>query len=96
MLMKKYFISAAVVAAMGAGSVYGYRTMNPNDGLSDAQLANIEALSDMEIELPEVEIICDMGTPGRCWAIDEEKSHREGTQYIVVCYFTGSMQTRCI
>ncbi|MBD5347603.1 MAG: hypothetical protein HDR92_10835 [Bacteroides sp.] len=38
----------------------------PADGLSDLELTNAEALADdIEIELPEVTIVCDRGPTGR-------------------------------
>jgi len=45
--MKKFFISASIAAALGAGSFAGFRALNPAE-LSDIELANIEALAEDE------------------------------------------------
>ena len=45
--MKKVVISAAIAAALGAGSFAGCRALNPAERqLSDIELANVEALAD--------------------------------------------------
>ena len=98
--MKKYFISAAVVAAMGAGSIYGYRTMNPNDGLSAAQLANIEALSVIEIELPEIVVSCtdpNVHKQGHCMDVGGEdvSCPDNPTKKVKGCKFTGKQTDWC-
>ena len=94
--MKKYLLSAAIVAAMVAGSAYGYRTMNPNDGLSDAQLANIEALSDMERELPEIPVVCSGTNQGKCMVTDDSnKVPCEGKPDVPGCKFTGVQTDWC-
>ena len=47
--MKKFFISASIAAALGAGSFAGFRALNPAERqLSDIELANIEALAEDE------------------------------------------------
>lgn len=39
------FMAAALVAALGAGTVFGYRSFKPAQRVSDLQLTNAEALS---------------------------------------------------
>ena len=48
MQMKKYLISAAIVAAVGISAYLGFRPATESE-LSDIQLANAEALSTGEI-----------------------------------------------
>ena len=45
--MKRILFSAAIAAALGAGSFAGFRALNPAERqLSDIELANVEALAD--------------------------------------------------
>lgn len=93
--MKRILFSAAIAAALGAGSFAGFRALNPAERqLSDIELANIEALADKEIELPEVVITCNTGGQGQCykyghWVYDGEYSYRP-------CQFTGKMSDYCM
>lgn len=53
---------------MGVGGILAHNATSatPADGLSDLELTNAEALADdIEIELPEVTIVCDRGPTGR-------------------------------
>ena len=48
--MRKVLFSAAIAAALGAGSFAGFRALNPAERqLSDIELANVEALADIEL-----------------------------------------------
>jgi hypothetical protein len=67
-MKKKVMIAAAIAVMAGAGAYFGNASNSPSsDGRSDLLLENAEALSDMEIELPEVPIFCNAGGYGRCW-----------------------------
>lgn len=46
------FMAAALVAALGAGTVFGYRSFKPAQRVSDLQLTNAEALSSSEFDNP--------------------------------------------
>ncbi len=68
-MKKKVMIAAAIAVMAGAGAYFGNASNSPSsDGRSDLLLENAEALSDMEIELPEVPIFCNAGGYGRCWS----------------------------
>ncbi len=48
--MKTVILSAAVAAVLLVGSYVGYKSMVTNEEFSDLELANIEALADIELE----------------------------------------------
>lgn len=52
--MKKMFMAAALVAALGAGTVFGYRSFKPAQHVSDLQLTNAIALTSDENPCNEV------------------------------------------
>ncbi len=63
-------IAAAIAVMAGVGAYFGNASNSPSsDGLSDLLLENAEALSDPEIELPEVSVTCNAGGYGRCWEL---------------------------
>lgn len=69
-MKKKVMIAAAIAVMAGAGAYFGNASNSPSsDGRSDLLLENAEALSDMEIELPEVSVTCNAGGYGRCWEL---------------------------
>lgn len=54
-MSKKFFAAAAIAALMCAGGYFAKSATTPNDGLSDLELANAEALADgpeWEITIP--------------------------------------------
>lgn len=68
-MKKKSFLIAAVAVIASAGSYFGYGT-NQNEGLSDIQLANIEALAKEESGELVVNCYCKTNwfTPNVCSA----------------------------
>ena len=97
--MKRILFSAAIAAALGAGSFAGFRALNPAERqLSDIELANVEALAeDYEIGSPgtnwkEYEITCEItsssGWDFGIWGNKDEKTY---TAKVKVCgYGSGS------
>ena len=64
--MRKTILSAAVVAAVGISAYLGFG-QKAEPILTELQLANAEALTD--IELDPVEVFCNTGGHGRCWKL---------------------------
>ena len=88
--MRKTILSAAVVAAVGISAYLGFG-QKAEPILTELQLANAEALTD--IELDPVEVFCNTGGHGRCWKlillIEEPPAvFRE-------CDFSGSQMDFC-
>lgn len=82
---------AAIAAVVGVGGFAGFNAYQNNSSASDIQLANAEALTD--IELDPVEVFCNTGGHGRCWKlillIEEPPAvFRE-------CDFSGSQMDFC-
>lgn len=83
-------MAAAAVAAVGISAYLGFgKKAEPT--LTELQLANAEALTD--IELDPVEVFCNTGGHGRCWKlillIEEPPAvFRE-------CDFSGSQMDFC-
>ena len=90
--MKKYLISAAIVAAAGISAYLGFRPATESE-LSALQLANAEALTDKEIDLGEVTITCGQ-YGGRCWKKSEIK-HDPDHNMFYTCTFTGVQADNC-
>ena len=88
--MRKKIMAAAAVAAVGISAYLGFgKKAEPT--LTELQLANAEALTD--IELDPVEVFCNTGGHGRCWKlillIEEPPAvFRE-------CDFSGSQMDFC-
>ena len=83
-------MTAAAVAAVGISAYLGFG-QKAEPTLTELQLANAEALTD--IELDPVEVFCNTGGHGRCWKlillIEEPPAvFRE-------CDFSGSQMDFC-
>lgn len=83
-------MAAAAVAAVGISAYLGFG-QKAEPTLTELQLANAEALTD--IELDPVEVFCNTGGHGRCWKlillIEEPPAvFRE-------CDFSGSQMDFC-
>lgn len=63
--MKKLIFCVAVIAL--AGSIFGLTRINQNEGFSDIQLANIEALAGGEDNSDWCASYCTMDFYYRCW-----------------------------
>ncbi|MBD5330448.1 MAG: hypothetical protein HDR77_08715 [Bacteroides sp.] len=88
--MRKKIMAAAAVAAVGISAYLGFG-QKAEPTLTELQLANAEALTD--IELDPVEVFCNTGGHGRCWKlillIEEPPAvFRE-------CDFSGSQMDFC-
>ena len=88
--MRKKIMTAAAVAAVGISAYLGFG-QKAEPTLTELQLANAEALTD--IELDPVEVFCNTGGHGRCWKlillIEEPPAvFRE-------CDFSGSQMDFC-
>lgn len=78
---------ATIIATTAIGGAVGYFSQPLQSEPSTLALANIEALSNSEIELPEVVIECgNMITMGRCFKWDP---------YYLNCIPTGNPQDYC-
>lgn len=62
--MRKKIMTAATVAAVGISAYLGFG-QKAEPTLTELQLANAEALTD--IELDPVEVFCNTGGHGRCY-----------------------------
>ncbi|MDE6263914.1 MAG: hypothetical protein K2M11_02100, partial [Paramuribaculum sp.] len=64
---KKFFAAAAIAALMGAGGYFAKSSTTQNDGLSDLELANAEALAEKEgVIIVEFDVACLPDGEG-CW-----------------------------
>ena len=92
-MKKKVMIAAAIAVMAGVGAYFGNASNSPSsDGRSDLLLENAEALSDMEIELPEVSVTCDNSYHGRCWKLNFDEN---GILGMPACIFTGNQNNYC-
>lgn len=72
--MKQMFMAAALVAALGAGTVFGYRSFRPAQRVSDLQLTNAEALSTSEF--PKIPCVDDRNENCYYYALDGKNQLR--------------------
>lgn len=93
MRTKKILTGVVIAVIASAGSYLGLTLSNPEKGLSDIQLANIEALSN--IELPEVVITCSKGYQGNCFEENMLKWAMCGEYMFHPCQWTGSKKDYC-
>ncbi|MBD5324173.1 MAG: hypothetical protein HDS02_04960 [Bacteroides sp.] len=92
--MKKTVIAAAIVAAVGLSAYLGFRP-DPASSLTELQLANAEALTD--VELDPVDVVCNVsGTGGICHFQDITKGIINcGLWWFYECSFNGIPQSKC-
>ena len=62
------FMVAALVAALGAGTVFSYRSFKPAQRVSDLLLTNAEALSTNEV--PKIPCVDDLNSTCSYFAYD--------------------------
>ena len=93
--MKKSFLKIALGAVICLAAGYTvYNVQSKNGNLSVLELANVEALA--QIEIPEVVIQCSSGNKGTCFTYTDDvcwdvTRRAKG----LICKFTGSMSDFC-
>ncbi len=93
-MKKKGIFTGAVVAIIAlVGNYLSLDKSQQTDGLSDIQLANIEALAN--IELPEIVISCNRGYQGYCFEENMMKWAMCGEYMFRPCQWTGRPKDYC-
>lgn len=90
--MKK-FVILSIGAALGISGFIGSSFLSTTFGMSDVELANIEAL--VAIELPGVVITCSGGDEGQCFAPDLSSIKMCGEHMYNPCFYVGAQESSC-
>ena len=88
--MRKKIMAAAAVAAVGISAYLGFG-QKAEPTLRELQLANAEALTD--IELDPVEVFCNTGGHGRCYF--PVKYGLVTNDDFTKCFFSGMTEDFC-
>ena len=88
--MRKKIMAAAAVAAVGISAYLGFG-QKAEPTLTELQLANAEALTD--IELDPVEVFCNTGGHGRCYF--PVKYGLVTNDDFTKCFFSGMTEDFC-
>ncbi|MCM1109653.1 MAG: NVEALA domain-containing protein [Clostridium sp.] len=92
-MKKKTFAFLSGLVLIALASIYWF-SITPKEQLSDIELANIEALS--QIELPDVEVTCDWSySGGRCYRQGFRLKMCNETMFYE-CEYTGYQNDYCL